>query len=152
MVNGMNSFEIINETEENIKELEEIKKLVDFALNYQQIQNSIFNIIIVDEEKIQEINREYRNKDSVTDVISFALEDDDTFIETDMRILGDIYICLKRCMDQSIEYGHSFLRELSFLTIHGLLHLLGYDHMNEEDEKVMFKLQEMILNEYGIKK
>ncbi len=152
MVNGMNSFEIINETEENIKELEEIKKLVEFALNYKQIQNSIFNIIIVDEEKIQDINRDYRNKNSVTDVISFALEDDDTFIETDMRILGDIYICLKRCKDQSIEYGHSFLRELSFLTIHGLLHLLGYDHMNEEDEKVMFKLQEMILNEYGIKK
>ena len=152
MVNGMNSFEIINETNENIKELEEIKKIVEFALNYQEIENSIFNIIIVDEEKIQEINREYRNKDSITDVISFALEDDDTFIETDMRILGDIYICLKRCMDQSIEYGHSFLRELSFLTIHGLLHLLGYDHMNEEDEKVMFKLQEMILNEYGIKK
>ena len=152
MVNGMNSFEIINETNENIIELEEIKKLVEFALNYQEIENSIFNIIIVDEEKIQEINREYRNKDSITDVISFALEDDDTFIETDMRILGDIYICLKRCMDQSIEYGHSFLRELSFLTIHGLLHLLGYDHMNEEDEKVMFKLQEMILNEYGIKK
>ena len=147
MVNGMNSFEIINETEENIKELEEIKKLVDFALNYQQIENSIFNIIIVDEEKIQEINREYRNKDSVTDVISFALEDDDTFIETDMRILGDIYICLKRCKDQSIEYGHSFLRELSFLTIHGLLHLLGYDHMNETDEKEMFQLQDVILNE-----
>ena len=152
MVNGMNSFEIINETEENIKELEEIKKLVDFALNYQQIENSIFNIIIVDEKTIQDINREYRGKDSITDVISFALEDDDTFIETDMRILGDIYICLKRCKDQSIEYGHSFLRELSFLTIHGLLHLLGYDHMNEDDEKVMFKLQEMILNEYGIKK
>lgn len=152
MVNGMNSFEIINETNENITELEEIKKLVEYALNYQKIENSIFNIIIVDEEKIQEINREYRNKDSVTDVISFALEDDETFIETDMRILGDIYICLKRCKDQSVEYGHSFLRELSFLTIHGLLHLLGYDHMNEEDEKVMFKLQEMILSEYGIKK
>ena len=152
MVNGMNSFEIINETNENIKELKDIKKLVDFALNYQQIENSIFNIIIVDEAKIQEINREYRNKDFVTDVISFALEDDDTFIQTDMRILGDIYICLKKCKDQSMEYRHSFLRELSFLTIHGLLHLLGYDHMNVEDEKVMFKLQEMILNEYGIKK
>ena len=69
MVNGMNSFEIINETEENIKELEEIKKLVEFALNYKQIQNSIFNIIIVDEEKIQDINRDYRNKNSVTDVV-----------------------------------------------------------------------------------
>ena len=148
----MNSFEIVNETNEEIKELKEIKKLVDFALKYQEINNSIFNIIIVDEEKIQYLNKNYRNKDSVTDVISFALEDDDTFIKTDMRILGDIYICLKRAKDQSIEYGHSFLRELSFLTIHGLLHLLGYDHIEKEDEKIMFKLQEMILNEYGIKK
>ena len=148
----MNSFEIVNETNEEIKELKEIKKLVDFALKYQEINNSIFNIIIVDEEKIQYLNKNYRNKDSVTDVISFALEDDDTFIKTDMRILGDIYICLKRAKDQSVEYGHSFLRELSFLTIHGLLHLLGYDHIEKEDEKIMFKLQEMILNEYGIKK
>ena len=147
----MNSFEIVNETKENVIELEEIKKLVEFALEYQKIENAIFNIIIVDEEKIKYINKNYRNKDSITDVISFALEDDDTFIKTDMRILGDIYICLKRAKDQSIEYGHSFLRELSFLTVHGLLHLLGYDHMNEADEKVMFKLQEMILNEYGIK-
>lgn len=148
----MNSFEIINETNEDIKELEEIKKLVNFALEYQKLNNAIFNIIIVDEEKIQYLNKNYRNKDSVTDVISFALEDDSTFIKTDMRILGDIYICLKKAKEQSIEYGHSFLRELSFLTVHGLLHLLGYDHVNEEDEKIMFKLQEMILNEYGIKK
>ena len=148
----MNSFEIINETNEDIKELEEIQKLADFALKYQKIENAVFNIIIVDEEKIQFLNKNYRNKDRVTDVISFALEDDNTFIQTDMRILGDIYIWLKRAKAQSIEYGHSFLRELSFLTIHGLLHLLGYDHLNEEDEKIMFKLQEMILNEYGIKK
>lgn len=148
----MNNFEIINETNENIKELEEVKKLVEFALKYQNLNNVLFNIIIVDEEKIQYLNKNYRNKDSVTDVISFALEDDDTFIQTDVRILGDIYICLKRAKDQALEYGHSFLREISFLTIHGLLHLLGYDHMNEEDEKIMFKLQEMILNEYGIKK
>jgi len=148
----MNNFEIINETSEEIKELNEVKKLVFFALKYQKINNAIFNIIIVDEQKIQEINKNYRNKDSVTDVISFALEDDDTFIETDVRILGDIYICLKRAKDQSVEYGHSFLREISFLTIHGLLHLLGYDHIEKEEEKVMFKLQEEILNEYGIKK
>lgn len=147
----MNSFEIINETNEDIKELEEIQKLADFALKYQKIEHAVFNIIIVDEEKIQFLNKNYRNKDSVTDVISFALEDDNTFIQTDMRILGDIYICLKKAKEQSVEYGHSFLRELSFLTVHGLLHLLGYDHMNEEDEKIMFKLQEMILNEYGIK-
>lgn len=148
----MNRFDIFNETNEDIKELEEIKKVVDFALKYQNIENAMFNIIIVDEEKIKEINKNYRGKDSVTDVISFALEDDKTFTISDLRILGDIYICLKRAKEQSIEYGHSFLRELSFLTIHGLLHLLGYDHMEEKDEKIMFELQERILNEYGIKR
>ena len=148
----MNNFTIINETNEEIKELTEIKKLLDFALNYQKIDNAVFNVIIVNEEKIQELNKNYRGKDSITDVISFALEDDDTFISTDFRILGDIYICLKRAKEQSVEYGHSFLRELSFLTIHGLLHLLGYDHMEKEDEEVMFELQERILNEYGIKR
>ena len=148
----MNNYEIINETKESIKELEEIKKLLDFALEYLKINNAIFNIIIVDEEKIQYLNKNYRDKDSVTDVISFALEDDETFIKTDIRILGDIYICLKRAKDQSIEYGHSFLRELSFLTIHGILHLLGYDHMEASEEKIMFELQERILSEYGIKK
>ena len=148
----MNNYEIINKTDEKIVELEEVKKLVDFALEYNKINNAVFNIIIVDEKEIQEINRDYRNKDSVTDVISFALEDDNTFVKTDFRILGDIYICLKRAKDQAEEYNHSFLREISFLTIHGLPHLLGYDHMNKEDEKIMFRLQEMILNEYGIKK
>lgn len=147
----MNSFEIINETSENIKELKEIKRLVEFALKYQKIENAIFNIIIVDEERIKYLNKNYRNKDSITDVISFALEDDDSFVQTDIRILGDIYICLEKAKDQSIEYGHSFLRELSFLTVHGLLHLLGYDHMKKSEEKIMFKLQEMILNEFGIK-
>lgn len=148
----MNKFEIFNETKEEVKEIEEIKKVVEFALKYQKINNSVFNIIIVDEKKIKELNKNYRNKDSITDVISFALEDDETFIKTDFRVLGDIYICLKRAKDQANEYGHSFLRELSFLTIHGLLHLLGYDHMEEEEEKVMFELQERILDEYGIKR
>ena len=148
----MNKYEIINETDENVEELKEIPKLLEFALKKQNINNAIFNIIIVDEEAIHEINKTYRGKDSVTDVISFALEDDKTFIKTDYRILGDIYICLEKAKSQANEYGHSFLRELSFLTIHGLLHLLGYDHIEIEDEKVMFDLQEMILDEYGIKK
>ena len=148
----MNEFEIINETNEDIKELNDLSKLVEFALKYQSITNAIFNIIIVDDETIREINKTYRNKDSVTDVISFALEDDDSFIKTDYRVLGDIYICLNKAKSQAEEYGHSFLRELSFLTIHGFLHLLGYDHMVKEEEEIMFKLQEVILNEYGIKK
>ena len=103
-------------------------------------------------EKIQEINKTYRNIDRVTDVISFALEDDDSFVKTDFRVLGDIYICLDKAIEQAKEYGHSLKREISFLTIHGLLHLLGYDHMTEKDEKEMFGLQEMILNEYGLKR
>ncbi len=148
----MNQFEIINELNEDIKELSEVEKVVLFALNYQKITNAVFNIIIVDKDTIQKLNREYRNKDSVTDVISFALEDDNTFIKTDLRVLGDIYICLDRAKEQASEYGHSLLRELSFLSVHGLLHLLGYDHQTKEDESVMFGLQELILNEYGIKR
>ena len=148
----MNKFEIINETNEEITELKEVSKVVEFALKYQSIDNSIFNIIIVDEDVIQKLNKEYRGKDSVTDVISFALEDDNTFVKTEYRILGDIYICLNKAKSQAKEYGHSFLREICFLTVHGLLHLLGYDHMEKDEEEVMFKLQEMILNEYGIKK
>lgn len=148
----MNQFEIINELNEDIKELSEVKKVVLFALNYQKITNAVFNIIIVDKNTIQKLNREYRNKDSITDVISFALEDDNTFIKTDLRVLGDIYICLDRAKEQASEYRHSLLRELSFLSVHGLLHLLGYDHQTKEDESVMFGLQELILNEYGIKR
>lgn len=148
----MNKFEIINETNEQINELDELTKFIEFALKYKNINNSIFNIIIVDSSTIQEINKTYRNKDSVTDVISFALEDDKSFIKTEYRVLGDIYICLDKVKSQALEYGHSFFRELSFLTIHGLLHLLGYDHMEKDEEEVMFKLQEMILSEYGIKR
>lgn len=146
----MNSFDIINETKENIDELDTVKNVLEFALKYLKIENSIFNVIIVSIDKIHELNKTYRNIDRPTDVISFALEDDETFVKTDYRVLGDIYICLDKARSQAIEYGHSFKREICFLSIHGLLHLLGYDHMNPEDEKVMFDLQDKILNEYGI--
>ena len=148
----MNNFEIIDEVNSNLDEIKSLNIFVEFCLKYLKLNNVIFNIIIVDKEKIQEINKLYRNIDRVTDVISFALEDDKSFIETEFRVLGDIYICLDKAMEQAKEYGHSLKREVSFLTIHGLLHLLGYDHMNEEDEKEMFGLQEMILNEYGLKR
>jgi len=148
----MNEFEIINSTDNKIDELDELKNVVEFALKYQKVENAIFNIIIVDEEEIHKINREYRGKDSVTDVISFALEDDKVFVETDFRVLGDIYVCIEKVKSQAEEYGHSFKRELAYLTIHGLLHLLGYDHMTSEEEKIMNEVEEMILNEYGIKR
>ena len=148
----MNKFEIINETKEEIKEIKIIDKLISFALNYLNIENAVLNIIIVDNETIHKINKEYRNIDRPTDVISFALEDNKDFIDIGYRILGDIYISIDKVREQSINYNHSFLRELSFLSIHGLLHLLGYDHMNEEDEKEMFHLQDVILDEIVPKK
>lgn len=148
----MNNYEIFNETDINLEEeTKKIYELLGFTLKKENLENVEFNIIFVDSNKIHEINKTYRNIDRVTDVISFALEDNKT-IELDHRLLGDIYICIERAEEQAKEYGHSFLRELSFLTIHGLLHLLGYDHMEPEEEKEMFDKQEEILNEFGIKR
>lgn len=146
----MNNVEIFNETKESIKELQTIEKLIQFAIKHENLENLEFNIIIVDNNKIHEINKEYRGIDRPTDVITFALEDNKDFPVGDIRILGDIYISIDKVREQALEYGHSFLRELSFLTIHGFLHLLGYDHMIKEDEEIMFSKQEDILNEFGI--
>lgn len=148
----MNNIEIFNETNEKINELEIIEKLINYAIEHEKLNNLEFNIIIVDNEKIHEINRDFRGIDRPTDVITFALEDNEDFPEMDIRVLGDIYISIDKVKGQAIEYGHSFLRELSFLTIHGFLHLLGYDHMNEDEEKVMFSKQEEILDGFGIKR
>ena len=127
-----------------------LDKVIKRVLKHEHVKNAYFGIIFVDLKEIQRINKEYRGIDKVTDVISFALEDSIDNINMDMRILGDIYICIPKMMEQASTYGHSMKRELSFLTVHGLLHLLGYDHMNKEDEKEMFGLQELILNEEGI--
>lgn len=106
------------------------------------------SIILVDAEEIHQINRDYRNIDRPTDVISFALKDsdDDFFIDEVDLELGDIFINIEAVVNQARDYGHSECREISFLCTHGILHLLGYDHMNEEDEKVMFGLQDVILD------
>ena len=146
------NVEIFNETNEEMEELESLPGLIEHAIKYEKLDNVIFNVILVDEEKIHELNREYRGIDRPTDVITFALEDNEDIVYDDFRLLGDIYICREKVYSQALEYGHSVLRELSFLTIHGFLHLLGYDHMNETDEKVMFKRQEEILDSYGIKR
>lgn len=127
-----------------------LDKVIKRVLKHENVKNACFSIIFVDENEIQEINKEYRGIDKVTDVISFALEDNEDSIHSDMRILGDIYICIPRAEEQANNYGHSMKRELAFLTVHGLLHLLGYDHMKKEDEEEMFALQELILNEEGI--
>lgn len=127
-----------------------LKKVIKRTLKHENVENAYFSIIFVGNEEIQKINREYRGIDKITDVISFAFEDTDKLVYNNTRVLGDIYICIPRMIEQASSYGHSIKRELSFLTVHGLLHLLGYDHMKKEDEEVMFGLQELILNEEGI--
>ena len=129
---------------------EYLDDVIKKVLKHEHVKNAYFGIIFVDLKEIQRINKEYRGIDSVTDVISFALEDTSDNMQIDMRILGDIYVCIPKMIEQANTYGHSIKRELSFLVVHGLLHLLGYDHMNELDEEIMFGLQELILNEAGI--
>ena len=129
---------------------EYLDDVIKRVLKHEHVKKAYFGIIFVDLKEIQRINKEYRWIDKVTDVISFALEDVSDNIHMDMRILGDIYVCIPKMIEQANTYGHSIKRELSFLVVHGLLHLLGYDHMDVQDEKVMFGLQELILNEAGI--
>ena len=133
--------------------LTQIDELLTFAKKQENIEEEAeLSVTFVDKEEIQEINKMYRDKDKVTDVISFALEEDEPEITgLDMpRVLGDIIICTDVAKEQANNYGHSFERELGFLSLHGFLHLLGYDHMNEQDEKEMFGRQEQILNAYGL--
>ena len=147
----MNKIEIFNETEEEIKELETVEKVLYSAMEKEKLEDTSFTLIIVDNKYIHELNKTYRGIDRETDVITFALEDEDTLVIGDNeRILGDIYISIDRARSQAEDYGHSFLRELSFLAVHGFYHLLGYDHQTEEEEKVMFGKQEEVLQEYGI--
>ncbi|MBE6178840.1 rRNA maturation RNase YbeY [Staphylococcus xylosus] len=133
--------------------LTQIDELLTFAKKQENIEEEAeLSVTFVDKDEIQEINKMYRDKDKVTDVISFALEEDEPEITgLDMpRVLGDIIICTDVAKEQADNYGHSFERELGFLALHGFLHLLGYDHMNEQDEKEMFGRQEQILNAYGL--
>ena len=147
----MNKVEMFNQTDREYEEFDAVLKVLDSALKKEQLENVCFNLIIVDNEYIHELNKTYRNIDRVTDVITFALEDDDSLVlPTEERVLGDIYISIDKAISQAEEYGHSLLRELCFLAVHGFYHLLGYDHMNPEDEKVMFEKQEEVLEEYGI--
>ena len=140
----MNKYEINNEY--GYKDYKIIDKVIKRTLKEEKVKNAYFSIVFVDDKTIQDINRDYRGKDRITDVISFAFEDNDKKSYNNIRILGEIYICIPQMERQAMEYGHSKERELSFLTVHGLLQLLGYDHMNAEDEKVMFSKQEMILD------
>ena len=147
----MNEINLFNETNIEIEELSIMKEVLKYACEKEELTNVNFNVIIVDNEYIHKINKEYRKIDRETDVITFALEDEDSIkLPDEIRILGDIYISIDKAKSQAEEYGHSLKRELCFLAVHGFYHLLGYDHMTEEDEKVMFKKQKEVLEGYGI--
>ncbi|MBP5445608.1 MAG: rRNA maturation RNase YbeY [Acholeplasmatales bacterium] len=137
----------INETKEVVTDY---KKLIRDIFKFDK-SKTIMNIIFVTDEEIQRINREYRNIDRITDVISFALNDEKEFlIKTEE--LGDIFICLDQAKRQANEYNHSLDREIGFLSVHGYLHLHGYDHQTKEDEEVMFKKQDEILNNANLRR
>ena len=148
----MNKIEIFNETKKDILELADVRKVIDIAIKNQKLDNLEFNIIIVNNDYIHELNKNYRNIDRPTDVITFALEDYEDGIKLEHRMLGDIYISIDKAISQAEEYGHDLRREICFLAVHGFLHLLGYDHMEKEEEEIMFSLQEEILNEANITK
>jgi probable rRNA maturation factor len=152
-------IDFIDETNEITEEqINLLEQLLNTAANGENVRDGAeVSITFVDNEKIREINRDYRGKDQPTDVISFALEEmgegEIEVIGVDLPpVLGDIIISVPKARQQAEEYGHSFMRELGFLAVHGFLHLLGYDHETEEEEKVMFAKQEEILEKYGLKR
>lgn len=148
----MSELLFCNDTTEKIDELETTyNELFDKTLKVLgKEENYSFDVTLVDRKTIHELNKNYRGIDRETDVISFAFLDnveDYSAIETPVGIpLGEIYICVDVARENAQKYGNLLNRELKFLFVHGLLHLFGYDHMKEEDEKVMFDLQDKILD------
>jgi probable rRNA maturation factor len=134
---------------------ERYRHLAEVTFAYLGITtNYEVDVSLVDDETIHQINRDYRHVDRITDVISFAFNDDkdphDQINDPEVeRMLGEILICLPQAQRQAKDIGNSERRELSFLFVHGLLHLLGYDHMKKEDEDVMFPLLDVILAKAG---
>lgn len=147
-----------NVPEEKIKLIEDI---LNFAGSYLKLpENTEMSVTLMDNEHIHEINKKYRGVDKPTDVISFAIEEDDPdkvpiILPEDEEFdipknIGDIMVSMDKVKEQAEYLGHSEDRELGFLVVHGFLHLNGYDHMKEEDEKEMFGLQREILDSYGL--
>ena len=161
----------IDDRQEKIKPTEElidkIKATIDFALKEEGVKIPYqISLLFVDNEEIREINKENRNIDKVTDVLSFPMLDyeedkvfkdmylnyefDETFKDGDELVLGDIVLSLERALEQSKEYNHSFEREASYLVVHSVLHLLGYDHMEEDEKRIMRNEEEKILSKMNI--
>lgn len=147
-----------NRTEEVLAEeiLTAMEKVVGISLSYEEFDEECeISISVVDNKEIQEINQQFRGIDSATDVLSFpqlTFEEGEVadVNEKDEIILGDIIISLERAKEQAEEYGHSLKREMAFLTAHSMLHLMGYDHMEAEEEEDMIQRQKEILEQAGI--
>jgi probable rRNA maturation factor len=149
-------IEFIQEYEPALSDdlLDMLCRVLEEAARVEEVEGEV-TVTFVDNARIHELNREYRGIDRPTDVLSFAMNEEgeeeiEIFFDEEMEgmpnMLGDIIISIPKTREQAEEYGHSFERELGFLAVHGFLHLLGYDHMTEEDEKEMFSRQEEILH------
>ncbi|WP_342525395.1 rRNA maturation RNase YbeY [Chryseomicrobium sp. FSL W7-1435] len=139
----------------NEESLQLVEDVLQFVAKKEDVAElAELSVSFVTNDEIQEINKTYRNKDTVTDVISFAMQEQGegevAVIGEQPLLLGDIIISVDRAVEQAADYGHSIERELAFLAAHGLLHILGYDHMTSDEEKVMFAKQEQYLTEFGL--
>ena len=147
-----------NNTNYNIDEntFNLINKCIEETLKTENFTNNVeISLSIVDNEEIKKLNSIHRNIDKETDVLSFPMLDEFNNIENNMLhpiLLGDIIISIDKAMTQAKDYGHSLERELCFLTVHSMLHLLGYDHMAKDEEKIMFDKQDIILNNLNIRR
>ena len=152
----MSKFSEVNflNIEENLQYKELIEKVIRQAFKIENIDkiNLYINIILTNPENIKEINKKYRKIDKETDVLSFPMFEKEEIEHMKIHgngieeALGDIVISIERVEDQAKEYGHSFERELSYMLIHGFYHLMGYDHMKEDDKKEMREKEEGVLN------
>ena len=156
-------LQLIDETKHvTDHQLDLVRGVLEYAANYLNLpENTEMSVTLMDNKHIHEINKKYRGIDKPTDVISFAMEEDgdedDIILPSDMEFempknLGDLMISMEKVAEQAEYLGHSQDRELGFLTVHGFLHLNGYDHMKAEDEKEMFSLQDEILDGYGLQR
>lgn len=128
--------------------VDEMKRAIKVALGYEREPLDVeVSISLVDKEEIQNLNREFRGIDKVTDVLSFPIDEE---FPTGIKILGDIIICTERAKEQALEYGHSFMREMVYLTVHSVLHLLGYDHLEDGEKEIMRSKEKDIMEELDI--
>jgi probable rRNA maturation factor len=145
----MNTFDIYNEIDYK-EDYSYLNDVINHTFEVLNITNANMSVILIDDERMHELNKEYRGVDRTTDVLSFALEDNQT-IKLPIRELGDVFVSIPKMKEQAESFNHSEKRELSFLVCHGLLHLLGYDHTkSKEEEEKQFGLQDKILNDLNI--